>query len=185
MNHPSTMDPSEPPSTTPPATTTNDGTNRDSMVTVPLSDIQSSSENTQPNWPALDIPRTPVDPVSPAEQNHDLKTSDVESSTRSPSSVKSGRIDGTDDADNDEVDWAQLDRTEEQEPRGEDSDEVCLHDLTYKRSRNTDQIVNGSAAGAPRTGEQRIGYQSQVRFGHLPYQEALPVPTPHQALDQG
>lgn len=158
-----TMDPSEPPSTTPATTTTtttptttattNDGTNRDSMETVPLSDIQSNSEHTQPDWPALDIPHTPVDLVSPTEQNHGLKTSPVGSSTRSPSSDKSERVGGTDDAENDEVDWAQLDRTEEQEPRGEDSDEVCLHDLTYKRSRNTDQIVNGSAAGAPRTGE--------------------------------
>lgn len=31
------------------------------------------------------------------------------------------------DVEGDEVDWAQLDKTEEQEPRGESSDEVCTH----------------------------------------------------------
>ena len=97
------------------------------MVTVPLSDIQSNSEHTQPDWRTLDIPPTPpIDLASPTEQqsNNGLKSSDAGAfSAQSPSSERNDAS----DVEGDEVDWAQLDKTEEQEPRGESSDEVCTH----------------------------------------------------------
>lgn len=106
--------------TTTTTTTAPDGTNRDSMVTVPLSDVQSNSEHTQSDWRSLDIPVTPTDPNA-------LKSDPAGgSSTRSPSSE---RNDTGDEAEGD-VDWAQLDKTEEQEPRGEGSDEVCCSIVT-------------------------------------------------------
>lgn len=106
--------------TTTTTTTAPDGTNRDSMVTVPLSDVQSNSEHTQSDWRSLDIPVTPTDPNA-------LKSDPAGgSSTRSPSSE---RNDTGDEAEGD-VDWAQLDKTEEQEPRGEGSDEVCCSIFT-------------------------------------------------------
>ena len=85
------------------------------MVTVPLSDVQSNSEHTQSDWRSLDIP------VTPTGQNALKSDPRGGSSTRSPSSE---RNDTGDEAEGD-VDWAQLDKTEEQEPRGEGSDEVC------------------------------------------------------------
>lgn len=95
----------------------NDGTNNtDSMVTVPLSEVQSDSEHTQPDWRSLNIPQTPADPVSPTQSDNGAKSDAGNSSRRSQCSDR-----GMDD----EVDWAELDRTEEQEPRGEDADEVC------------------------------------------------------------
>ena len=93
----------------------NDGANTDSMVTVPLSEVQSDSEHTQPEWRSLNIPQTPADPVSPTQSENGAKSDAGNSSRRSQCSDR-----GMDD----EVDWAELDRTEEQEPRGEDADEV-------------------------------------------------------------
>lgn len=109
--------------TTPTTATTgqnnhNDGTNTDSMVTVPLSDVQSNSEHSQPEWRSLNIPLTPADPVSPTQSDNGAK-SDAGNSMRR--SQYSDRVDATED----EVDWAELDKTEEQEPRGEGADEVC------------------------------------------------------------
>lgn len=98
-------------------------------MTVPLSDIQSNSEHSQPDWCSLDIPPTPpIDLASPTEQqsNNGLKSSDVgDSPLRSPSSERNDAS----DAEGDVVDWAQLDKTEEREPRGRSSDEVCINRL--------------------------------------------------------
>lgn len=109
---------------TTPTTTTRNGTNTDSMVTVPLSDIQSNHEHSPSDWRSIDVPPTPpVDLVSPTEQRHDngLKSGDLGGSAlRSPTSDRNDAS----DAEGDVVDWAQLDKTEEQEPRGESSDEV-------------------------------------------------------------
>lgn len=65
------------------------GNNHDSMVTVPLSDAQST-----PQTPAHD------GPVRSDEEDQD-------------------RVE-----DNDDLDWAELEKTEEQEPRAGQSDEV-------------------------------------------------------------
>lgn len=108
----------------------------DSMVTVPLSDVQSSSENTQPDWRTLDIPQTPIEVTSPTGESVDADEPTSTTPTRDPeqqilqprtyrASIVSrsseeifrGEVDG--------VDWRELDKSEEQEPRGEGSDEVC------------------------------------------------------------
>ncbi|KAF5862571.1 ecotropic viral integration site [Aspergillus alliaceus] len=106
----------------------------DSMVTVPLSDIQSNSEHTQPDWRTLDIPQTPVEVTSPTEGSVDAdepttKTTPTRDSkpilqphtyrasivSRSSEEIFRGEADG--------VDWKELEKSEEQEPRGEGSDE--------------------------------------------------------------
>lgn len=117
---------------TTPITTTgqsnqNDGANTDSMVTVPLSEVQSDSEHTQPEWRLLNIPQAPADPVLPTQSDNGAKSDAENSSRRSQCSDR-----GMDD----EVDWAELDRTEEQEPRGEDADEVCssIHSVQFKKT---------------------------------------------------
>lgn len=120
--------------------------NHDSMVTVSLSDIQSNSEHTQPDWRNLDIPPTPVESSHEAEGNHTKTESfgpmalrDAARTTPTPvdepptpTSTEDRVLD--EETDN-EVDWENLEKTEEQEPRGEGSDEVC--DL---RSPHTMQI---------------------------------------------
>lgn len=103
------------------------------MVTVALSDIQSNSEHTQPGWKELDIPPTPVEesPVSKAAARDTIESfgpvalqnaapAPVDEPT-TPTLPKDNRVD--EDADL-EVDWENLEKTEEQEPRGEGSDDV-------------------------------------------------------------
>jgi hypothetical protein len=102
------------------------------MVTVALSDNQSSSEHSQPDWRTLDIPPTPVEmthfekeseetfgPVPLQDAARTIPTSENDMPTPgSNGERKEGEM-----FDN-EVDWENLDKTEEQEPRGEGSDEV-------------------------------------------------------------
>lgn len=110
----------------------------DSMVTVPL---QSSSEHTQPEWRTLDIPQTPIDATTPTvEENPEAEERATRSSTptmersqpllqpvayREPSCSASSRSsDEVDRTEQDIVDWEGLEKSEEQEPRNEGSDEV-------------------------------------------------------------
>lgn len=109
--------------------------NHDSMVTVALSDIQSNSEHTQPDWRNLDIPPTPVESTRGPEGNHSKTESfgpmalrDAARTTPTPvdepptpTSTKDKTLD--EETDN-EVDWENLEKSEEKEPRGEGSDEV-------------------------------------------------------------
>ena len=109
----------------------------DSMVTVPLSDVQSSSEHTQPDWRTLDIPQTPIEVTSPPgdsvnadDPTNTTPTRDSEQPilqprtyrasvvSRSSEEIFRGEVEG--------VDWRELDKSEEQEPRGEGSDEVRI-----------------------------------------------------------
>lgn len=121
------------------------------MVTVSLSDIQSNSEHTQPDWRSLDIPPTPVE--SAHEYESDPKRSTVESLGPMPlqdaAKTTSVPTDGPPtpkiadqpnkpdeaEADND-VDWENLEKTEEQEPRGEGSDDVSWLRAAFLRLRN-------------------------------------------------
>lgn len=109
--------------------------NHDSMVTVSLSDIQSNSEHTQPDWRTLDIPPTPVESSHESEANHNrtqsfgpqalrdaAKTTPVPLDEPPTPTTAEGKT-ADEDSDN-EVDWENLEKTEEQEPRGEGSDEV-------------------------------------------------------------
>lgn len=105
----------------------------DSMVTVPLT---SNSEHTQPDWRTLEIPQTPVDVTSPT-QEHSGETDSKTTPTQEPPRVDLAPSPNCDDASSirsrssaerdrkdDAVDWEELEKTEEQEPRCEGSDEV-------------------------------------------------------------
>jgi hypothetical protein len=113
----------------------------DSMVTVPLSDVLSNSEHTQPDWKSIEIPETPVEsdiiPETPADADEGTETtpksnrvnSETEQSPTSEggASIRSRSSGGSvrsADAVEGETDWAALELTEEQESREEGSDEV-------------------------------------------------------------
>ncbi|KOC17833.1 GTPase activating protein [Aspergillus flavus AF70] len=106
----------------------------DSMVTVPLSDVQSSSEHTQPDWRTLDIPQTPIEVTSPTGESVDddeptstTPTRDSEPQILQPRTYRASVVSRSSEeifrGDIDGVDWRELDKSEEQEPRGEGSDE--------------------------------------------------------------
>lgn len=114
--------------------------NHDSMVTVSLSDIQSNSEHTQPDWCTLNIPPTPVQathepealksktesfgPVALLDAARTTPTPVDEPPTPTSASLSPVDVVQTGEEVDSEVDWEKLDRTEEQEPRGEGSDDV-------------------------------------------------------------
>ena len=101
--------------------------NHDSMVTVALSDKQSNSEHTQPEWCTLNVPPTPSEITPESEESFGpVPLQDAARTTPTPEDDMpgaSGERQEPDMSDN-EVDWENLDKTEEQEPRGEGSDEV-------------------------------------------------------------
>lgn len=102
--------------------------NHDSMVTVALSDNQSSSEHTQPDWRTLDIPPTPVEMSHLEKESEEsfgpVPLQDAARTTPTPETPGADRERQTGEMFDNEVDWENLDKTEEQEPRGEGSDEV-------------------------------------------------------------
>ncbi|KAE8354012.1 rab-GTPase-TBC domain-containing protein [Aspergillus coremiiformis] len=128
----------------------------DSMVTVPLSDKQSNSEHTQPDWRMLDIPQTPIEITAPTEdsvdadefaratptrdsenpiQQHTYRASIV---SRSSEEIFRGEADG--------LDWKELDKSEEQEPRGEGSDESTSL-LLARLEQENDALATDPKAG--------------------------------------
>lgn len=122
------------------------------MVTVSLSDIQSNSEHTQPDWRSLDIPPTPVESKFESDSNQNRTQSFGPQALRdaaktapilvdeppTPTTVESKMID--EETDN-EVDWENLEKTEEQEPRGEGSDEVGHFANFWKYGREIDTSI--------------------------------------------
>ncbi|KAJ5174224.1 uncharacterized protein N7482_000101 [Penicillium canariense] len=153
------------------------GPNHDSMVTVALSDIQSNSEHTQPDWRTLDIPPTPVQATHCKEDNKTKTESfgpmalqDAARTTPTPvdepptpTLAEAGQTNARqteEEADN-EVDWENLDRTEEQEPRGEGSDNSTALLLARLEQENNALATNPKSAlsSAPRT--QRHQRQSR------------------------
>lgn len=114
--------------------------NHDSMVTVSLSDIQSSSEHTQPDWRTLEIPSTPIQSSHESEANPmvdgsigPMPLTDAAKTTtipidepQTPTSAET-RTPTEEETIEHEVDWENLEKTEEQEPRGEGSDDVSDH----------------------------------------------------------
>jgi hypothetical protein len=110
----------------------------DSMVTVPLSDAQSNSDPSHPDWSSPNTPQTPAGGFSAADDQRDAtqpgngalgSESDLEQVRATGPSIRLPETDGmhqADDAEGDVVDWAELEKTEEQEPRGEQSDEVRI-----------------------------------------------------------
>ncbi|KAJ5593849.1 uncharacterized protein N7459_000057 [Penicillium hispanicum] len=128
--------------------------NHDSMVTVSLSDIQSSSEHTQPDWRTLDIPPTPVESTQESETNRMVgesfgprlltdatKTTTATIPVDEPPTPTSAGDKLTEETDN-EVDWENLDKTEEQEPRGEGSDDSTALLLARLEQENNALATN-------------------------------------------
>lgn len=107
--------------------------NHDSMVTVALSDKQSSSEHTQPEWCTLNVPPSPLEMTHLEESEGSTGPVPLQDAARTtptpeddmPTPGANSERQEAEMSDNDnEVDWENLDKTEEQEPRGEGSDEV-------------------------------------------------------------
>jgi hypothetical protein len=102
--------------------------NHDSMVTVALSDKQSSSEHTQPEWRTLDIPPTPMEMSHLEKESEDsfgpMPLQDAAKITPILEDEGANGVRQTGEMFDNEADWENLDKTEEQEPRGEGSDEV-------------------------------------------------------------
>lgn len=105
----------------------------DSMVTVSLSDIPSNSEHTQLDWRSLDIPPTSAEEDVPLEseahspEDEELGPTLLTNAVYTPPPVEEEEEEEDipySDSDLDDLDWEHLDRTEEQEPRGEGSDDV-------------------------------------------------------------
>lgn len=115
--------------------------NTDSMVTVPLSDAQSNADASHPDWSSPNNPHTPAGgfPVVNDQPNVTQAPSctlgsELDEQDRTDDSSVLPDTDGAhqDDADGDVVDWAELEKTEEQEPRGEQSDEVFAFALDMR-----------------------------------------------------
>lgn len=102
------------------------------MVTVPLS---SNSEDTQPDWRSLEIPQTPVHATTHSDDEISPKTTPTSAKPDLGSELARARISGETDRpdglEGDAVDWEELEKTEEQEPRMEASDEVCLDKMVW------------------------------------------------------
>lgn len=137
-----------------PVTTT---TTTDSMVTVPLSDRQSTSENasTGPSTPTTPVDETGGQNFDGTEKETDLtpKNNDIAAKVDEPSTeenktqpatpVEAANTAGDTQETNEPasstendggVDWEKLDNSEKQEPRTEATDEVSLVGLTSNRS---------------------------------------------------
>ncbi|KAJ5779847.1 hypothetical protein N7457_007567 [Penicillium paradoxum] len=118
----------------------------DSMVTVALSDNQSSSEHTQPDWRTLDIPPTPIEMSHPEKESEEafepVPLRHAARTTPTPQNRDSngGRQPG--EMFDNEGDWENLDKTEEQEPRGEGSDESTALLLARLEQENNALATN-------------------------------------------
>jgi hypothetical protein len=140
------------------------------MVTVALSDNQSSSEHTQPEWRNLDIPSTPVNNTHEGESFGPMALQDAARTTpvpiSEPSTPTATRDKDVEEEIDNEVDWTNLEKTEEKEPRGEGSDDVGdkkKFAISKERGPLLDQAltffplpytVNGSPTRSPRTRKQ-------------------------------
>ncbi|KAJ6189902.1 hypothetical protein N7519_004810 [Penicillium mononematosum] len=120
--------------------------NHDSMVTVALSDNQSSSEHTQPDWRTLDIPPTPVEMSHLEKESEEsfepVPLQDAARTTPTPETPGADRERQTGEMFDNELDWENLDKTEEQEPRGEGSDESTALLLARLEQENNALATN-------------------------------------------
>ncbi|KAJ5884701.1 hypothetical protein N7495_009211 [Penicillium taxi] len=129
----------------------------DSMVTVALSDIQSSSEHTQPDWRTLDIPQTPVQSSHEVESHRNHTTSfgpeplqDAARTTPVPmDSPQTPTIPEEAHSDDDtpsQVNWENLEKTELEEPRSEGSDDSTALLLARLEQENNALAKNPKSA---------------------------------------
>lgn len=120
-----------------------DGSTRritDSMVTVSLSDVQSNPDHSNPLSPSYSPAL--IDPVSPSDASPEVAYSNnispaMDAADRidpeaerlkgtDASSIRSHSSEGRRERSRDAAVWEELDKTEEQEPRDQTSDEVCV-----------------------------------------------------------
>ncbi|KAL3444190.1 rab-GTPase-TBC domain-containing protein [Aspergillus insuetus] len=129
----------------------------DSMVTVPLS---SNSEDTQPEWRTLEIPQTPVDSTARTDDEIDPKATPTSTKPDLQSELARSRIsEDVDRTEGDGVDWEELEKTEEQEPRMEASDETTALLLARLEQENNALATNpksGIAKVAEKQKQQRV-----------------------------
>ncbi|KAI9374691.1 rab-GTPase-TBC domain-containing protein [Aspergillus egyptiacus] len=113
----------------------------DSMVTVPLS---SNSEDTQPEWRTLDIPQTPGECTTQLDDGTEAKSTPTPAKPDLQTELALSRNDENDRASfvNDAVDWEELEKTEEQEPRNEGSDETTALLLARLEQENNALATN-------------------------------------------
>ncbi|KAI3112332.1 hypothetical protein CBS147333_3762 [Penicillium roqueforti] len=142
--------------------------NHDSMVTVALSDNQSSSEHTQPDWRTLEIPPTPVEMTHLEKESEDsfgpMPLRDAARTTPTPETTSADKAGKTREMFDNEVNWEKLDKTEEQEPRGEGSDESTALLLARLEQENNALVTN------PKSGISEVPhdkYQRQSRSESL------------------
>ncbi|GCB22929.1 EVI5-like protein [Aspergillus awamori] len=148
----------------------------DSMVTVPLT---SNSEHTQPDWRSLNIPQTPVDVTSPTREHssdgeEDSRTTPTQEPARTDldqcsnngdaSSIRSRSSEERDRSD--AVDWEELEKTEEQEPRCEGSDESTALLLARLEQENNALATNPKSALASKSHAQRVTRPSRAQSLH-------------------
>ncbi|KAG0160848.1 hypothetical protein PDIDSM_8379 [Penicillium digitatum] len=140
--------------------------NHDSMVTVALSDNQSSSEHIQPDWRTLDIPPTPVE-ISHLEKESEesLEPAPLARTTPHPQSLGADRGRQTGDMFDNETDWETLDKTEEQEPRGEGSDESTAL-LLARLEQENNALATNPKSRIPKVPKGKI-HQRQSRAESL------------------
>ncbi|KAL4908500.1 hypothetical protein BDW74DRAFT_101185 [Aspergillus multicolor] len=126
----------------------------DSMVTVPLS---SNSEDTQPDWRTLEIPQTPVHATIHSDEEISPKTTPTSAKPDLGSELARTRIseehDRIDGLEGDGVDWEELEKTEEQEPRMEGSDETTALLLARLEQENNALATN------PKSGLAKVAAQ--------------------------
>ncbi|RJE26698.1 gtpase activating protein [Aspergillus sclerotialis] len=127
----------------------NDHRNTDSMVTVPLSDVQSNSDPSHPDWrsipqtPVNNAPETDIEGVTDIAPHYALESELDPNQDQAVPSIRSP-LDEVDqeDVENDVVDWAELEKTEEQEPRSEQSDESTALLLARLEEENNALATN-------------------------------------------
>lgn len=182
--------------------------NHDSMVTVSLSDIQSNSEHTQPDWRTLDIPPTPVESSHESSEANQTRSESfgpmaLQDAAKTapipldePSTPTTAEDQTVDEEADSEVDWENLEKTEEQEPRGEGSDDVGDRQTPKLAPGDGMEInilflpVNGLTSRSIGTGKQCSGNEPQIRlvqFSSNPETPAtipLAVADPDQTADQ-
>ncbi|CAI7602320.1 unnamed protein product [Penicillium manginii] len=158
------MENSEPPSPAPHAP------NHDSMVTVALSDNQSSSEHTQPEWRNLDIPSTPVNNTHEGESFGPMALQDAARTTpvpiSEPSTPTATRDKDVEEEIDNEVDWTNLEKTEEKEPRGEGSDDSTAL-LLARLEQENNALATNPKSGLSNNVPQSPRHQRQSRSQSL------------------
>ncbi|KAL2858479.1 rab-GTPase-TBC domain-containing protein [Aspergillus pseudoustus] len=125
----------------------------DSMVTVPLS---SNSEDTQPEWRTLEIPQTPINSIARTNDEISPKTTPTYAKPDLQSELARSRTsDDVDRTEGDGVDWEELEKTEEQEPRMEASDETTAL-LLARLEQENNALATNPKSGIAKVAEKQI-----------------------------